>query len=176
MNECRTKTSLECQRKRESPAAPSLFFFLHLYEVISIFVSQRETKRLFNSWFIEKDPDARKVWRQKEKRATGWDTWMASPIQWTWTWANSRGLWGIGRPGVLQSMGSQLDMTWWLIKPTTPRVHTRIQEIQSLLPCQVGSPIGTYLGTLHTTNSQVFIKSLHVVGTGVPILILIAPW
>jgi len=40
----------------------------------------------------------------------------------------------------------------------------------------VGNPIGTYLGTLHTTNPKIFIKSLHVVGTGVPILILIAPW
>ena len=32
---------------------------------------------------------------------------MASPIQWTWTWANSGKWWGTGKPGVLQSMGSQ---------------------------------------------------------------------
>ena len=32
---------------------------------------------------------------------------MALPTQWTWTWANTRRWWGIGRPGVLQSMGSQ---------------------------------------------------------------------
>ena len=37
----------------------------------------------------------------------GWDGWMASPIQWTWTWANSRRWWGTGKPGVLQSMRSQ---------------------------------------------------------------------
>ena len=36
----------------------------------------------------------------------GWDGWMASPIQWTWTWANSGRWWGIGKPGMLQSMGS----------------------------------------------------------------------
>ena len=37
----------------------------------------------------------------------GWDGWMASPTQWTWVWASSRSWWWTGRPGVLQSMGSQ---------------------------------------------------------------------
>ena len=37
----------------------------------------------------------------------GWDGWMASPTQWTWVWVNSRSRWWAGRPGVLQSMGSQ---------------------------------------------------------------------
>ena len=32
---------------------------------------------------------------------------MASLTQWTWVWANSRRWWRTGRPGVLQSMGSQ---------------------------------------------------------------------
>ena len=32
---------------------------------------------------------------------------MESLIQWTWTWANSRRWWGTGKPGVLQSKGSQ---------------------------------------------------------------------
>ena len=37
----------------------------------------------------------------------GWNGWMASPIQWTWVWANSR-RWGRTRkPGVPQSTGSQ---------------------------------------------------------------------
>ena len=31
--------------------------------------------------------------------------WMASLIQWTWTWANSGRRWGTGKPRVLQSMG-----------------------------------------------------------------------
>ena len=39
----------------------------------------------------------------------GWDDWMASPTQWTWVWANSRRWWRTGKPGVLQSMGSQRD-------------------------------------------------------------------
>ena len=38
----------------------------------------------------------------------GWDGWMASPAQWTWVWVNSRSWRWTGRPGVLQSMGSQI--------------------------------------------------------------------
>ena len=37
----------------------------------------------------------------------GWDGWMASPTPWTWVWVNSGSWWWTGRPGVLQSMGSQ---------------------------------------------------------------------
>ena len=41
---------------------------------------------------------------EEEESNRGWDGWMASLIQWTWTWANSGRWWGTGRPGVLQSM------------------------------------------------------------------------
>ena len=44
---------------------------------------------------------------------TGWDGWMASPTPWTWVWANSGRLWKTGRPGVLQSMGSQRVRRDW---------------------------------------------------------------
>ena len=37
----------------------------------------------------------------------GWDGWKASPTQWTWVWVNSRSWWWTGRPGMLQSVGSQ---------------------------------------------------------------------
>ena len=37
----------------------------------------------------------------------GWDGWMASLTQWTWVWASSRRWWRTGKPGLLQSMGSQ---------------------------------------------------------------------
>ena len=46
-----------------------------------------------------------KVGGERDNR--GWDGWMASPTQWTWVWVNSRSWWWTGRPGVLQSMGSQ---------------------------------------------------------------------
>ena len=37
----------------------------------------------------------------------GWDRWMASATRWTWVWVRSRSWWLTGKPGVLQSMGSQ---------------------------------------------------------------------
>ena len=37
----------------------------------------------------------------------GWDGWMASLTQWTYVWVNSRSWRWIGRPVMLQSMGSQ---------------------------------------------------------------------
>ena len=48
-----------------------------------------------------------------------WDGWMASPTQTqthcSWVWANSGRWWRMGKPGVLQFMGSkELDTTEWL--------------------------------------------------------------
>ena len=37
----------------------------------------------------------------------GWDVWMASPTRWTRDWVGSGNWWWTGKPGVLQSMGSQ---------------------------------------------------------------------
>ena len=60
------------------------------------------------NWLIWKDPDAGKDWRREEKGTTedemiGWhhQTW------WPWVWVSSRSWWWTGKPGVLQSMGSQ---------------------------------------------------------------------
>ena len=36
-----------------------------------------------------------------------WDGWVASLIQWTWTWANSGRWWGTEKPDLLQSIGPQ---------------------------------------------------------------------
>ena len=41
-----------------------------------------------------------------EEGDRGWDGWMASLIQWSWTWANSWRWWRTGKPGELQSMVS----------------------------------------------------------------------
>ena len=35
------------------------------------------------------------------------DVWLTSLTQWTWVWASCKRLWKTGKPGVLQSMGSQ---------------------------------------------------------------------
>ena len=49
----------------------------------------------------------------------GWDSWMASPTQWTWIWVSSGSWWWTGKPGVLQFMGLQrvghnwaTDLNW----------------------------------------------------------------
>ena len=63
--------------------------------------------------------------RRREDR--GWAGWMASWTSWTWVWVNSGSWWWTGRPGVLQSMGSQrFGHEWatelnWVIKCTWSR-------------------------------------------------------
>ena len=43
----------------------------------------------------------------------GWDSWMASPIQWAWVWVDFGRWWWTWRPGVLWFMGSQrVEHTW----------------------------------------------------------------
>ena len=43
----------------------------------------------------------------REEDDRRWDDWMASPTQWTWSWVDSGSWWWTGKPGALQSMGSQ---------------------------------------------------------------------
>ena len=61
-----------------------------------------------------------------ERDHRGRDGWMASLTQWTWVWASSRSWWWIGKPGVLQSMGSQgvrhdwvAELTWCTLQVKT---------------------------------------------------------
>ena len=54
---------------------------------------------------LEKTLKLRKI----EGRKRGWqrmNSWMASPMQWTWVWASPGRWWRTGKPGMLQSMGS----------------------------------------------------------------------
>ena len=59
---------------------------------------------------------------------------MASPIQWTWIWANSRRQWRTRKPGMPQFMGSQrvghdlaTNQQQWKLKElsTTKQIFTR---------------------------------------------------
>ena len=43
----------------------------------------------------------------------GWDCWMVSLTQWTWAWVSSGSWWWTGKPGMLQSMGSQRGRHDW---------------------------------------------------------------
>ena len=44
----------------------------------------------------------------------GWDGWMTSLTQWIWVWAGSGRWWRMGKPRVLQSMGSQWVRHYWV--------------------------------------------------------------
>ena len=44
---------------------------------------------------------------RREGDDRGWDGWMASLSRWTWIWASPRRWWWTGKPGALQSFGSQ---------------------------------------------------------------------
>ena len=56
---------------------------------------------------VRKDPDAGQDWGQEEKRTAEDEMVGWHHRQWIWVWANSR-RWGrTGKPGMLQSMGSQ---------------------------------------------------------------------
>ena len=50
----------------------------------------------------------------KEGYDRGWDGWMASQTEWTWVWASSRRWLWTGKPGMLQSMGSQRVKHNWV--------------------------------------------------------------
>ena len=47
-----------------------------------------------------------------------WDGWMASPTWWLWIWVSSGSWRWTGRPGVLQSMGSQRVVHNWVCWPS----------------------------------------------------------
>ena len=90
-----------------------------------------------NSWLTGRDPDAGKDGWQEEKWMT--EDKMASLIQWTWVWSNSGRLWGTGKPGVLQSMGSQRVGHNWATeqqqwKKYTLRFYLLQKRIDTRLP------------------------------------------
>ena len=96
------------------------------------------------SWLIGKDWCWERL-RAGEGDDRGWDGWMASLTQWTWVWVNSMSWWWTGRPGMLQSMGSQRVRHVWATelnwrKPvfsnSRPEViwKVRIRERQEMSP------------------------------------------
>ena len=62
-----------------------------------------------------------------EKGDRRWDSWMASPIQRTWSWANSRRWWETGRPGVPQSLRLQRVRHDLTTEHTHTHTHTDLQ-------------------------------------------------
>ena len=76
--------------------------------------------RITDSWKTPWCWEGLKAGKEGDNRE--WDGWMASLTQWTWVWVSSGSLWWTGKPGVLQSMGSQrvrhdcaTEMNWGVI-------------------------------------------------------------
>ena len=59
------------------------------------------------SLLFRKDLMLRRLRAGGEGGSRGWDDWMISLTRRTWVWANSVRQWRTGKPGVLQSTGSQ---------------------------------------------------------------------
>ena len=69
----------------------------------------------------------------------GWDGWMASPTQWAWVWVKSRSWWWAGRPGVLQSMGSQRVGYDWVTELTDWLTDSDQTYALFIMPCCLSS-------------------------------------
>ena len=84
-------------------------------------------------WLNRKDP-----WGWERLKAggegddKGWDGWIASLTQRTWVWVNSRSWWWTGRPGVLQSMGSQRVGHDWVTELNSPWEILLVMWVQVL--------------------------------------------
>ena len=53
----------------------------------------------------------------------GWDGWMASLTRWIWVWVSFGSWWWTGKPGVLQSMGSQRVGHNWVTELTDDWIY-----------------------------------------------------
>ena len=69
----------------------------------------------------------------------GWDGWMASLTWRTWIWASSGRWWQTGKPGVLQSMGSQRVRHDWAIEQRQQLLNNDRGTSQA---CPPGDPKG----------------------------------
>ena len=75
---------------------------------------------LYRTDSFENTPMLGKIEGGSRRDDRGWDGWMASPTWWTWVWASSGSWWWTGKPGVLQSMGSQRVGHDWATELNTP--------------------------------------------------------
>ena len=81
--------------------------------------AEAETPILLASWY-EELTHWKRPWCWERLKAggkgddRGWDGWLASLTWWTWVWVNSGSWWWTGKPGVLQSTGSQRVRHNWV--------------------------------------------------------------
>ena len=88
------------------------------------------------TWY-EELPQWKRPWCWEGSKAgggddTAWDGWMASLTRWTWVWASSGSWWWVGKPGMLQPMGSQTVGHDWTTE------LNRILAIEDVVTCLQG--------------------------------------
>ena len=81
----------------------------------------------------------------------GWDCWMASPMWWTWVRVGFGSWWWTGKPGVLESMGSQRVRYNW----ATELSQHSLWEIPSVA-CLDGGTVPSWT-LLYTTRCFIFL-------------------
>ena len=70
-----------------------------------------------------------KAGREGDNR--GWEGWMASQTQRTWVWASSGRWWRTGKPGMLQSVGSQrVRHNWATEQQPLPQLKGLVMSTQ----------------------------------------------
>ena len=98
---------------------PWIFTDIHWSWNSSILVIWYEQMAHWKSpWYWERS-------RAGEEGIRGWDGWVASLLQWTWAWVNSRRWWGIERSGVLQSVGFQRAGHNWMTEQQQCHIHSQ---------------------------------------------------
>ena len=94
------------------------------------------------TWWEELTPWQR-PWCWERLKAGGegddreWDGWMASPTWWTWVWASSGSWCWTGKPGMLQSMGSQRVRHNWATELNRAEYQDECQLIKKYAFCPI---------------------------------------
>ena len=114
------ESPLECKEiKLVNPKGNQFWIFIGRTD------AEAETPNTLATW-CEERTHLKRLWCWGRLKAggegddRGWDGWMASLTQWIWVLVSSGSWWWTGRPGVLQSMGSQTaghewatELNWW---------------------------------------------------------------
>ena len=100
------------------------------------------------NWLIGNDSNAGKDWRQEEKGTTegemvGWHHWLSG-----WVWTSFRRWCRVGKPGMLQSMGSRRVIHYWA---TEQQILSHMQQaLASILSAKTSLDICFILLSLST--------------------------
>ena len=80
---------------------------------------------------LEKTLMLGKIEGRRRRQQWRWDSWMASPTQWTWVWLDSGSWWWTGRPGVLWFMELQRVGHDWVTELNWTQQRMSLWEPQS---------------------------------------------